>query len=443
MRVTASMNLRKASRLENNSAIAFVGAGGKTTAMFQLARQAKTRVIVACTTHLACSQASLADQHIVVSEKTPDIGRILGDHPGVTLFTGSPDDSGKLTGLPHETMNDLMDYAQKNQIPILVEADGSKNLPLKAPASHEPAIPESVDHVVVVSGLNGIGKPLGKEYVHRAELFGRLSGRSLGDLVLSDDLISVLLHREGGLKNIPTGARKSVLLTHADATPPDVITEIIQPLSAVYDAVIVADLAAGKVRSATEKITGIILAGGGSSRFGSPKQIAIWEGKPMIRHIAEKALTAGLSQVIVVTGASEAPIRRALHDLPVTFAPNPDWQSGQSSSIRAGLERVSPSTGAALFLLSDQPQVEVDLIAEVMSWHHLTLEAVIAPTYAGERGNPVLFDRTTFSSLRSLQGDIGGRAIFNDFPPFTFPWRNSLILKDADTPGELAGLGKS
>ena len=65
-----------------------------------------------------------------------------------------------------------------------------------------------------------------------------------------------------------------------------------------------------------EQIGGIILAAGGSSRFGEPKQLLLWKGQPLIRHVAVAALNAGLSPVIVVVGSSAAEVHSAIKDLP-------------------------------------------------------------------------------------------------------------------------------
>ena len=99
---------------------------------------------------------------------------------------------------------------------LLVEADGARQKPLKAPAENEPPIPAFVAMVVVVAGMSGLGKPLSAEEVHRPEIFSSLSGLKIGETISGEALVRVLAHRQGGLKNIPRRARHSVLLNQAD-----------------------------------------------------------------------------------------------------------------------------------------------------------------------------------------------------------------------------------
>ena len=112
-----------------------------------------------------------------------------------------------------------MKRVSSNELPLLVEADGSRRLPLKAPAPHEPVIPEWVNTVVVVAGLSGLGKLLDPAWVHRPEIFAHLSGLELNAPVTSDGLINVLTHPQGGLKDIPYGARRVALLNQAGRLP--------------------------------------------------------------------------------------------------------------------------------------------------------------------------------------------------------------------------------
>ncbi len=197
------MELRQALRAEERSVISFVGAGGKSTAMFQLARQFDTPVVVTSTTHLSQAQSQHADRHIIYSKRIINQINQISPDVGVTLITGNLDLQGKYTGLTIDQANWLGEFTLINQIPLLVEADGSRQLPLKAPADHEPAIPEITTHAVVLAGLSGLGNPLNDENVHRAEIFSQLTGRKMNDFVTIDDVISELRDRQGGLKNIP------------------------------------------------------------------------------------------------------------------------------------------------------------------------------------------------------------------------------------------------
>jgi molybdenum cofactor cytidylyltransferase len=340
-------------------------------------------------------------------------------------------------------------------LPLLIEADGSRQRPLKAPADSEPVIPEFIETVVVVAGLTGLGKPLTEEFVHRPEIFARLGGLKMRQTITPEALSRVLVHPSGGLKDIPLQARRIVLLNQADTPKLQAQGKTLaEKLLPAYHSVIIASLKQSQILAVFEPVAGIILAGGGSSRFGKPKPLLEWHGKPFVRAVAETAFAAGLSPVVVVTGANAEQVENALNDLPVIIARNMDWRSGQASSIRAGLRfLLSPSllctslsskgfggkgegVGAAIFLLADQPQITPTIIRALSEEHALTLAPIVAPLVGGQRANPVLFDRVTFPDLMALSGDVGGRAIFSLYPVYYLSWHDESLLSDMDTPEE-------
>jgi CTP:molybdopterin cytidylyltransferase MocA len=127
----------------------------------------------------------------------------------------------------------------------------------------------------------------------------------------------------------------------------------------------------------------------------------------------------------------------------VLEAPVPDWEAGQSQSVRAGLEvlgRSGPPLGVVLFLLSDQPGISPALLAALIQRHRETLAPVVAPRYQGRRGNPVLFDCATFAEFGRLQGDIGARPILQAHAAQIawLDWPTPEICQDIDTPADYA-----
>jgi molybdenum cofactor cytidylyltransferase len=209
---------------------------------------------------------------------------------------------------------------------------------------------------------------------------------------------------------------------------------IANTLTKTYQTIIISSLRNQTIHATVEPAAGIILAGGGASRFGQPKILATWRGKALVRHAAEAALAGGLDPVVVVLGAVRDPARQALEGLPVTFVENAEWQAGQSTSLRKGLQSLPARCGAAVFLLGDQPTVTKDVIQALVSRHQQTLTPVIAPRVMGRRANPALFDRDTFPDLLRLEGDTGGRAIFNWYPVAYLDWEDAGLLLDVDTP---------
>ena len=454
------MNLLRALRFEPAATLAFVGAGGKTSALFQLAREINGPVIVIATTHLGVWQIPLADRHIIA--ETPEALETL-EHglSGVILVTG-PLAEDRTQPVSRGILNGLHQFCGYYDLPLLIEADGARQHPLKAPDAHEPPVPKFVQNVAVVAGLSGLGKPLTEETVHRPEIFASLSGLQIGATITPEALVRVMIHPAGGLKNIPPTARRIALLNQADTAELQSIGgKIAKSLLDTFDAVIVGSLQATPSNLQTfERIAGIILAAGASTRFGQPKQLLDWRGQPFVRAVAQTALAAGLSPVIVVTGANAEGVEAAVRDLPVKLVRNAEWQEGQASSMRAG---VGPHTypppapplppppgsgkgrvpegrvrmgevGGAIFLLTDQPQIQVNILQALIEAHARELPDILAPMVHDQRANPVLFDRRIFSDMLELKGDVGGRGIFHKHRVEYLPWHDDRLLLDVDTP---------
>jgi molybdenum cofactor cytidylyltransferase len=153
----------------------------------------------------------------------------------------------------------------------------------------------------------------------------------------------------------------------------------------------------------------VILAAGGSSRMGEPKQLLTIAGQPMVRRVTQGVCAAGLDQVVVVVGAHAQAVQKALGGLAVQIVHNRAWAEGMSSSLRTGLDALRRDIQAALVVLADQPGLTPDLVRSLVVHYQTTRAPIVAPFYRGRRGNPVLFDRALFADLRGVEGDQGGR----------------------------------
>jgi len=431
------LTLLHALRASNSSSIAFTGSGGKTTAMFQLARELSTKspVVVTASAHLGAWQVSLADKHVVTNSviTLPDFEDEL---QGITLFTGELEGE-RTRPLGPETLNALNEFCQRRGIPLLIEADGSRQKPLKAWAEHEPPIPSFVRQVVYVVGLSGIGKPLNDEIVHRPEIFSKLSGLHADEVITPEGLTRVAKHSDGGRKNIPSHARKTVLLNQANTPELQAVAQnMMRSLLQDFNSVVICSLEKGEVFAVHEPVAGIILAAGESRRLGKPKQLLDWRGQPFVRAVTRTALEAGLDPVIVVTGANRENVEAAIEDLTAKVMANKDWPEGQGSSIKKGVQVLNfeNPVGAAIFLLVDQPQVTASILRALIEKHAEGLYPVVAPIVIDRRANPVLFDRVTFPDLLELEGDVGGRAILHKHNVEYLPWHDDRLLLDVDTP---------
>ncbi len=193
-------------------------------------------------------------------------------------------------------------------------------------------------------------------------------------------------------------------------------------------------------------VAAVVLAAGGSTRFGEPKQLLTWRGRPLVVHVADVAWAAGLNPIVVVTGAHAGDVAPlftgriteagAADQSELRLIHNYRWQEGMSSSIFAGLAALPAEVDAALFLLIDQPLVTPDLLRRLIRRWEESDAGIVVPTGDGKRGTPVLFEREFFPELARLSGDVGGRMLFDRHPDriLHVPVDNPQALADADTP---------
>ncbi len=198
--------------------IAFVGAGGKTTSMFRLAEEMKLKgscLIVTTTTKIYRPESHCYDT-IMLSCNEEELQAELEQlvRPGIHLAAQGVDSDNKLIGLEPHWVDNLFWNPEPDH--ILVEADGSRGLPVKAPADFEPVIPSSATLVVGVIGLDCLGRPADESMVHRVHAFCRITGCSLGDIITDDHLIRLIMHPMGLFKAAPESSKRFLLLNKAD-----------------------------------------------------------------------------------------------------------------------------------------------------------------------------------------------------------------------------------
>ncbi len=187
-------------------------------------------------------------------------------------------------------------------------------------------------------------------------------------------------------------------------------------------------------------VAGVVLAAGGSTRFGQPKQLLDWNGIPLVAHVADVALEAGLSPVVVVLGHAAEEVRTALAGRPVHLATNWRWEDGLSTSVQTGLGALPPDTDAAIFLQCDQPRVTPGLLRQLVARFEETGAPIVCPVHRGQRASPTLIARPLFRELAGVTGDQGGRALILCHLDVveTVGVDDPDLLADVDTPEEYA-----
>jgi molybdenum cofactor cytidylyltransferase len=182
----------------------------------------------------------------------------------------------------------------------------------------------------------------------------------------------------------------------------------------------------------------LVLAGGAGRRFGGGKLLAELGGAAVIRRVAERVCVASFPEVVVATGAEDAPVRAALEGLACRIIHAPDWAEGMAVTLRTGIAALAPEARGVCVFLGDMPLVPVELCQAL-------IEAAEAAGYAarprldGKPGHPVAFTRAAFPDLMALQGDRGATALLAGRSDVAYcDTAERGVLFDIDTPDDLA-----
>lgn len=190
-------------------------------------------------------------------------------------------------------------------------------------------------------------------------------------------------------------------------------------------------------------VAAVVLAAGRGTRFGDvPKVLATLDGKPLVRHVAEAALAAGLAPVLVVVGHGAEAVRSALADLPVEVVPNPGFAQGLSTSLRAGFASLPPEAQGAAILLADMPRVHSTLLRRLAgAWLDAGRPAALVPVHQGRRGNPVILSLALAPEISRLCGDAGAGQLLRGLGE-VLEWDvdDVAVTQDVDTPEALREL---
>ena len=200
----------------------------------------------------------------------------------------------------------------------------------------------------------------------------------------------------------------------------------------------------GADRPRPGRVAGLVLAAGAATRFGSPKALALLDGRPMLEHVLDAAAAAGLEPVVVVLGEAHARVEAAVRWRGEIRVRNPDPGRGLGSSVHVGLEAIGalePPVEAVVILLGDQPRVRSDVIAALLDPLASSQRAIVAPRYAGGGGpNPLVLARSAFDLAAHVEGDRGLGPLIAARPELVQLVEVPGTNPDVDTPADLAGL---
>ena len=164
-------------------------------------------------------------------------------------------------------------------------------------------------------------------------------------------------------------------------------------------------------------ISGIVLAGGSSARMGFPKALLKINGKTFLEQIVSVLHSARVMDIVIVLGAEEERIRDEMKWFAGRIIVNPEWETGQLYSLRAGLNALGgKEIHGALICPVDHPLISQSIIVDLLQAFWKSGKSIIIPTYEDRRGHPVIFAKTWFEHLNAAPSDEGARAIVRAHP---------------------------
>jgi len=211
--------LAEALGLGSREHIALVGAGGKTTLMFTLAKELVRKgntVLTGTTTKVWQEQAENSAQVIITESDSrwKDILHGTSASSGFAFIARQALASGKLDGIAPELADDL--YNELSVDYLLMECDGASGKAIKAPAEHEPVVPRSATMVAAVVGGDVLGKPCTGETVFRLEKFMQVTGAQANEILTANLIARLATHKTGLFKGCPESAKRTLFINRMD-----------------------------------------------------------------------------------------------------------------------------------------------------------------------------------------------------------------------------------
>lgn len=185
-------------------------------------------------------------------------------------------------------------------------------------------------------------------------------------------------------------------------------------------------------------ISGVVLAAGTGSRFGSTKQLAIVDGKPLAQHAIDALNEAGVGELLVVTGHDAVRVASGLRLPPgARVVYNAAFRNGQATSLAAALHALDDESEAAVVLMADQPGVTAEVVGAMIARFRATRKQVVRALYEDGPG-PSLLSREIYAEAGHLHGDVGARVLIASHPE----WVEDVATdgpapRDIDVPEDL------
>lgn len=436
------MKLHRAFDIARGDVVSLIGAGGKTSTLVALAHELADegwRVLATTTTRIGEDQLRLMPHTLRYDAGSPAMAAAMAEQRFV--FAYSDLRGGKAYGPSADWFGWALDAVDADV--LLIEADGARGLPLKAPYEHEPVIPPETSLVIPIASLSVLGQPLDAEHVYNPEAMIERYGFYEGSPVRSPWVAQVLRDDELGLRGVPERTRVIALL---NAAPPSgylrlrahLIARMILRSPRISGVAVGSARAADPISEVQRPIGAIVLAAGLSSRMGQSKPLLSWTGgKAIIEHIIDQLTLARIDHITVVTGYRAEAVGALAKKRGAKVVFNRRYASGEMlSSLKAGLKAQPANIAAALVVLGDQPRIQPKIVGQVTMAYAEGKGDLIAPSYQMRRGHPILIDRRYWGEILTLPDDAAPRDVINQYPVYHVNVDSDSVLRDVDTPDD-------
>lgn len=440
------MRLHEAFNIIRGDVVAFIGAGGKTSALvslgYELAEQG-WRVLATTTTRIGEDQLDLIPAALPYQTHTDVISQTLTESRFVFLYGDIR--QGKVHGPDPDWIPRLVDAIDSDI--LLIEADGARGLPLKAPYPHEPVIPPETSLVVPVASLSVLGEPLDEEHVYNPDAIIERYGFQKGSRIKSPWIAQVIRDEALGLQGVPSSARVIAFLNQTPGkgyarARARLIAKLALRSNRLHGVAIGSVRAANPIYEVQRPVGAVVLAAGLSSRMGQSKVLLPWgDNKTIIEHIIEQLIVARVDHIVVVTGHMAQEVKDIVKPLGVKVVFNRAYKTGEMlSSLKAGLKAMPDHIAAAMVVLGDQPRIQPKVIYQVLSAYAEGTYEIVAPSYRMKRGHPILIGRRYWSEILNLPRNGAPRDVINAHSDQIHYIKVSTdsVLKDVDTPEDYA-----
>jgi len=355
--------------------------------------------------------------------------------------------NGKIEGIG----TDDVEYIRNQlQVSILVEADGSRGLPIKGYASHEPVLPPCSDFLAAIIGADAIGSRISEDTVHRPHEFSTATEIGQGSIITEKKAASAFVYMLGRGKLQAPGAKTICVLNKADLLkdPGETALKIggflcdakSKPgqfvLTAANKNNPVQVILRATENSIHPEVSCVVLAAGKSSRMGQDKLLMPYGSQTILEHTLAQVAASGIEDIVVVVKPG-SPWKQKINPDKYKIVESPGHFKGMAESLKTGLKAVNGKSQGVIFALADQPHVPPIIYRQLIERYCTTLKLITCPIYQGRRGNPALFDRRTWPALMTLTGDLGGRELIKKVGKDEidlFETNLQAVVTDIDTP---------